>query len=216
MKKEDVMVLVDTPKKARKLYKVLNMFNQPIFRDTEERLKRGGVDTDFTKVRFNGEWTGTVTIKLTEVSIKHLKQILAKECLKQGDYIVCSMLGHDYILEFKYIDDSVFPFVGSRYLRLTVSNEVMNYEGCFRYFKRYATKEEIALLNSAKEPQIGDICKFWNANKKLFTIGKLENICGGLYFKYLNINNEKYYMSCEPLDPKMTLAEVFGKEGDNE
>lgn len=76
-------------------------------------------------------------------------------------------------------------------------------------------KEQAKSIKSSKDPEIGSICKFWNANKKLFTIGKLENICGGLYFKYLNINNEKYYMNCEPLDPNMTLGEVFGKEGGN-
>lgn len=72
-------------------------------------------------------------------------------------------------------------------------------------------KEQAKSIKSSKDPEIGDICKFWNANKKLFTIGKLESI-DDVYYKYLNINNEKYYMNCQPLDPNMMLGEVFGKE----
>lgn len=154
MKKEDVMVLVDTPKKARKLYKVLNMFNQPIFWDTEERLKRGGVDTNFTKVRFNGEWTGAVTTKLTEVSIKDLKQILAKECLKKGDYIVGSVYGLDdfeFVAEFESFDNEFFPIVGSRYSILSEGGSIQNVKCRFSYFKRYATKKEIRKLKDTSE-----------------------------------------------------------------
>lgn len=76
--------------------------------------------------------------------------------------------------------------------------------------------ENVNLRMKPAQPKIGEICKFWDYDKESFSIGKLASICGGLYFKYLNINDEKYYMNCQSLDPNMTLGEVFGKEGDND
>lgn len=75
--------------------------------------------------------------------------------------------------------------------------------------------ENVNLRMKPAQPKIGDICKFWKYDKESFSIGKLASI-DGVYYKYLNINNEKYYMNCQPLDPNMTLGEVFGKEVSND
>src|SRR5690606_6173516 len=124
MTKKDVYVVVDTPKKAKKLKRLLDMFNEPMYRETNQRFSENEVSKEYPIIHFSrGKWAGYACKSYqdkTKVSIKKLRTILAKEHLKEGDYVVLKNG------DVHKIDD--------------VNNKL------YVFFKRYATTEEIELL----------------------------------------------------------------------
>lgn len=160
MKKEltkgDVYVVVDTPKKAKKLKKVLDMFGERIYDVDRIAIDNGSYHTgtvalydDYDKIYIvDDEWYiySHTPSGRTKVSIKELRNILAKEHLKKGDYVVLSN---------GLIGKIIKPVAKSEILVL--DNENDNVTCSIEDFKRYATHEEIALL----DPQQGlcSLCK---------------------------------------------------------
>ncbi len=159
MKKQEIYVVVDTPKKAKKLKKVLDMFNERIYEKTNKRLTKGEVSEEYRNVHFlfNNEWVGDsrkegISSK-TEVSIKELKNILSSENLKKGDYVVCEEKGSVAVGIFKEWDSHFgFDIDNCRYKDGLTSDG-----GCFDNFKRYATPEEIALLEPKEVDKFAEL-----------------------------------------------------------
>lgn len=158
MKKEltkgDVYVVVDTPKKAKKLKKMLDMFGESYLKTIKDPFRNcflyfdseGYYDTSIYK-------DGCYTKCKSEVSIKELRNILAREHLKEDDVIA---LGYgksvEYLGVFKSFNNGYFEV--KRYLSLNSGSGIlMNESGCIKNFIRYATESEKELLrvNSLKE-----------------------------------------------------------------
>ena len=84
LKKEEVFVRVSSEKKARKLSELLDMFNEPTGSQTFELVKNGG---DVYYNDFGSVWVAKIDRTIddkTKVSIKELRNILAKEKLSQA------------------------------------------------------------------------------------------------------------------------------------
>lgn len=159
--KWDIYVVIDTPKKAKKLKKVLEMFGENIYESTNKRLSNSIVSEEYPTITFIfGDWAGhgskSITSK-TKVSIKELRNILAKEHLKKGDYVVCEDNGVIAVGIFKEWEYRFGFEVENCYCLGDTYNDYTGMGGCFENFKRYATPEEIELL----EPQQGlcSLCK---------------------------------------------------------
>lgn len=158
MKKTDVYVVVDTPKKAKKLKEVLDMFGEKYGGRTFELLE----NKDGDKVYFNmcSEWnTDTVSeihLKRSKVSIKELRNILAREYLKEGDVVILKDQGNYLICEFERMATKAFDgqFVSRKFCNLDGSELELD-GGIHEYFIRYATEEEKALLEPKKELEVG-------------------------------------------------------------
>ena len=135
MKKTEVYVVVDTPKKAKNLKRVLSIF------DIEWHINQ--FYGDFNYFYFEDDDLYSIKIKpgLSKVSIKELRNILAKEHLKDGD--VCLF---DDRKGFKSI--GVFDKYSEEYTDFLVSKvpgkDSVRYG--FHDFIRYATEGEKALL----------------------------------------------------------------------
>lgn len=151
--KNEVYVVVDTPKKAKKLKKVLDMFNEPIYEETNERLSKNEVSEEYPIIYFSsGEWEGYADKShqhKNEVSIKELKNILAKEHLKEGDYVIATIGKTEYVVKVESIWNNEAFINSYEYLCINdgFKHNVQKH-GSFTGFKRYATPEEIALLDS--------------------------------------------------------------------
>lgn len=161
--KGDVYVVVDTPKKAKRLKKVLDVFGEKLYKTDEIAIATGSYPgsallyNEFNKASFSSVWWSIHTshFNKTKVSIKELRNILAKEHLKAGDYVVCED-GYDVsIVKIKSISEGRINVDKELFL-----DDMSVYTEGFEYicnFKRYATPEEIALL----EPRNGlcSLCK---------------------------------------------------------
>lgn len=188
--KKDVFVRVDTKKKARRLLKVLTMFNEDIFETTERRLINNEVSEDYPFICFNFScgWNGYSTGSkgnLTQVTIKQLKQILAKEKLKVNDIV---KLQDGAVIKLEVLDNYVFT-----------------------YFKRYATKEEIEKFEGKKELEVGEW--YWLSTKGVgepLHGSKLQNALvynNGDFFTYaFNFIGEFYHRFYNNLDEAIRLA----------
>ena len=140
-------MLVDTPKKAKKLKKVLGMFGE---NHTGEAIGNG----HYNGVKlFDDTWCAIKTeIEVdneSKVSIKELRNILAIEHLKEGDVVA---LGYgksvEYLGVFKSFNNGYFEV--KRYLSLNSGSGIlMTDAGCIKNFIRYATDEEKELLEPA-------------------------------------------------------------------
>lgn len=162
LRKKDVYVVVDTPKKGKKFIKAVDIFNETLDDVTRKEIKKfkaGWLHNEyeipvvvFENDKWIGAWLKTSTDASEEISIKQLKQLLAKEYLKVGDYFVdCNK--YIFVLN-KINEDST----------INCSCLTHNTKGDLSYedFKRYATPEEIALL----EPkEIDKFAKLKEAHK---------------------------------------------------
>lgn len=197
MTKNDVYVVVDTPKKAKKLKKLLDMFGEKLNRVDVDAIKISHYNgsaklyTEYNKSYFNGiNWTlMDICEDKTEVSIKQLRNILAKEHLKVGDYVVLknglmgkiiSLFGYSEMLVWDSKNDKVTFLIED--------------------FKRYATPEEIELLEGKKELEVGKWYKhpnnkypnwlvYYGGNKKCYgfrTSGVWDYDYKNEWFEYLN------------------------------
>lgn len=159
MKKTDVYVVVDTPKKAKKLKKVLDMFGENHFSDIHKVKFNDCVGNvvHFWANKYFAYCSSWAIKNKTEVSIKELRNILAKEHLKAGD-IVLTKNGNDKIISIvnKTCNSNVALFEAKRWIRLHDGFKWDN-KGCFDDFIRYATEEEKALLNPIDEFTDSDI-----------------------------------------------------------
>lgn len=131
--KNEIYVVVDTPKKAKKLKKVLDMFNV--------KWNINQFSGGFNCFYFDNDYLYSMEARLplTEVSIKELKNILAIEHLKKGDVVV-----------FKNgLKGKIVGFNGDS--EIIVNDEDNDDVTCFIWdFIRYATEEEKQLLNPKK------------------------------------------------------------------
>lgn len=164
--KENVYVVIDTLKKARKVKKVLDIFGERSSRTIKEPFRNEYLYFDSL-----GEYDtaqlrqGCFTKGKTEVSIKELRNILAVEHLKEGDVVVCKE-GKGEIAVGIYKDHDKFGFD----LRPCVFlDDNKKSEGCFDTFIRYSTEEEKALLED--EPKSIEVGKWYKGigDKLIFT-----------------------------------------------
>lgn len=163
MKKTDVYVVVDTPKKAKKLKKVLDMFGERTYSkssiqdcldntenvlgfDEEENAFLSGYVHQFEESRI-------------EVSIKELRNILAMEYLKEGDVSLFEDKGYKVLGRYKKYSDAFKDFVCDK-----IEGNSSTTTG-FHNFIRYAAEEEKALLEPKKELEVG---KWYKTEKSLF------------------------------------------------
>ena len=165
MKKTDVYVVVDTPKKAKKLKKVLDMFGEKHFADVhlldfEDCVGRA---IHFWENRYFAR-SGIKRIEndKSKVSIKELRNILAKDYLKEGDVVVAGINGSDYKWLVKFESFRNYGDFLGYYTDLKSSYELTYHTGLFDNFIRYATEEEKAFLEPKKELEVGKWYKSWN------------------------------------------------------
>ena len=147
MTKKDIYVVVDTPKKAKMLKKVLELFAEKIYSETDRRLSNGLVSIFFPYVEFFSlAWRGAEYTHKTKVSVKQLRNILAKEHLKVGDYVVLKngLIGKI----IKLLENSEILVLDGENDKITCS---------IKDFKRYATPEEIALLEPKKVDKFAEL-----------------------------------------------------------
>lgn len=150
MKKNEIYVVIDTPKKAKKVKKVLDMFGERYGSATlsEEDDYKGIFQTLFYNEFEKEFWIGKESRRdgKTEVSIKELKQILAIEHLKEGDVVVTKVNNEKIIAVYdRPAKSNIALFQAKRWVRVSDGFK-WNQEGCFDTFLRYATEEEKALL----------------------------------------------------------------------
>lgn len=133
LKKEEVYVVLEKNKHHDKFRKIINMFNVDCTVDI-----RGIAVFDSSFFPY--------TQNKTRVSLKELRNILAREYIKEGDVIA---LGYgksvEYIGVFKAFNNGYFEV--NRYLSLNSGSGIlMNDSGYIKNFIRYATEEEKQLL----------------------------------------------------------------------
>lgn len=109
LKKEEVYVRVSSEKKARKLGDLLEMFGENVYGKTLERLKNGIVSDKYPYVSYSFDsWHGLTHVRtfeyLTEVTLKELRNILAKEKQPQESaiYRAISLLQHGLGLDYSH------------------------------------------------------------------------------------------------------------------
>lgn len=157
-KKEEIYVVIDTPEKAKKVKKLLDMFEEEVYSETYERLANGLVSSEYPLVHFNYEWNGGakgLKQDKTEVSIKELRNILAVEHLKEGDVVVCRNKKADtHIFEIKNKTGNGVSYNRRYSFAEEKTNE--SYGGWdLDYFIRYATEEEKSLLEDKPKLEVG-------------------------------------------------------------
>lgn len=140
MKKQDVYVEVRTKKQARKLKKVLDMFGEKYYED-ERYFYEWTINSPVVHFGSGDRWHYRLSGQdKTKVSIKQLRNILAKEHLKEGDVVVSKgkskFIG--IVKSVQLNDDLTIVIYSDNYFK---DGE----EGCFSgfwNFTRYATEKE--------------------------------------------------------------------------
>src|SRR5690606_116735 len=171
LKKNEVYVTVDSPKVAKKLKKVLDMFGEKVFSSDgiDDALRKGWV-MEF----YMGDWCNNSynSHDKTKVTVSEIKQILFREHAKKGDVVVCGIDRHRWVVKFDgFLNDGILGYYVHN------GDKVSEETGCFDKFIRYATEEEKALLNPVKELETG---KWYSGNgEKLIFVSELSE-CGEL------------------------------------
>lgn len=219
-KKNEVYVVVDTPKKAKKLKKVLDMFGEKVYENVVH-YNDGHPYYAFEEMYFVGHYTDKLDLKdagKTEVSIKDLKNILAFEHLKEGDVVVCKdgdeiALGvfKEWDNQFGFDLDNCYYLNDPKYISLSGG-------GCFDNFIRYATEEEKALLEPKKELEVGK----WYKSKdfpRFLSIHLNNNRYGfdisGDWFDNVSskLSGHEYYYEATPQEVEQALIEEAKRRG---
>ena len=152
MKNKNEIAVKITDKNREKVKAILEMFGERVSSNTSLNYSYLVLD--------GNEWYGHGSLKLgdvniTEVKPKELKQILAIEKLKDGDYVVCKTGLGTCILKIK----NAFSDIRFSYEDNSVHLNGDKYFGSgfclYSFFKRYATKEEIEIIEGKKELQVG-------------------------------------------------------------
>lgn len=148
MKKEQVFVVIDTEKKAKKVAVLLHMFRQyesgyHTIRKclSEQACLCYNVQCDYWHWSY---YDDAIEFR-KEVSVSELKQIIAMDLLKKGDVVVCDLGNEKWIVEFSHF--SWPQLVGSKW-NYKGETHVSVRGGYFDKFIRYATEEEKKLLNT--------------------------------------------------------------------
>lgn len=152
MKKNEIAIKL-TDKNVNKVYDILNVFGEDNPYEKLENIKwakQGSIFHFYTSY-----WCSWDDINKSKKIIKpsQLREILAKEHLKKGDIIICSIGESNYIVDFDCFKHGL-PFsykwavLGGR---LGVRNSKLG--GGFDKFIRYATDEEKALLEPNKKEE---------------------------------------------------------------
>lgn len=215
--KDQVYVVVHTGKQAKKLKEVLDMFREDVYRNTYDRLQKGIVCNYYTRVHYNinnwcgGEKTGKTANK-NQVTIKELKNILAKEHLKEGDVIVCGIGDNRCIVRYEGFENNLFngSFMD---LKGTFINAIE--DGGFNNFIRYATEEEKALLEPKNELQEGKWYKGINDNTQI--VFKDNDVNYGFvrdsWYYNLTCNNVNEWQQATLQEVEQALIEEAKKRG---
>lgn len=204
--KGDVYVVVDTPKKAKKLKKVLDVFGEKIYKSTNKRLSNGIVSEKYpTIILISGDWSGYPSksiIGRTKVTIKELRNILAKEHLKKIALLKPKPkeleIGKWYHLSW---DEGwcLAPFKGKDVASYGFHSDEGWMYGVYWFSdyninsleKREATPQEVksALIEEAKRRyNVGDIIKCFD---------KVESEVEGLDFVF---NNNNLFLNGDKVD----------------
>lgn len=168
-KKEEIYVVVDTPKKAKNLQKVLDMFKERIEKNTIDSLEhytQPWLTKEPPAVYFDSQrrWICQHAEYLEgkqKVSIKELRNILAVDKLKEGDVVVCrnkeEQVEHLFKIDDK--DDNTVWYQS----RLSNEDGLMTQYGSWtlNHFIRYATEEEKALLEPKEEKKELEVGKWY-------------------------------------------------------
>lgn len=158
MKKEEVFVVIDSKKVAKKVAKVLEMFNESVFSSPNHNDENQNGKDECFKYGFScGSWQGKNlkhwcyrNIEHKEVSVSELKQILAIEHLKKGDACIMGIDDLKWLVVFERMRGDYFE----GYYMHFGSKFMTSFTGGFDKFIRYATEEEKQLLNpGAKEDE---------------------------------------------------------------
>lgn len=163
--KGDIYVVVDTPKKAKRLKNLLDMFKEPMFTiPNNEWSSHNGIDYGWGYGFSNELWQGFNTKSIAhngkefkKVSIKELRNILARENLRSGDYVFCENKGCSALGTFKKCSHKFGFDLDKFYWSEGEYRGYINTTGCFENFKRYATPEEIALLEPKKFDKFAEL-----------------------------------------------------------
>lgn len=181
MTKKDVYVVVDTPKKAKKLKKLLDMFGERTYSNSsiQDCLDNNKNVIGFEKEdnAFMSSYVDQFDNFREKVSIKELRNILAEEYLREGDYVVSE---NNFICRIDKVENNGIhfsnPFVGV-------------YD--ISYFKRYATHEEIALLEpKPKDLEVGKWYKKVNKKGEVFIFNHQKNGKSYGWFKGRWVDND--------------------------
>lgn len=155
MKTKNGVAIKLTDKNRKKVGAILEMFK-------EELCSTSTLEEEYVAFdNRDGTWTGGTTYcswihGKTLVTPKELKQILAAEKLKTGDYIIAKTRGSSehYLVKFtRFGEGRIFGCytyksgIDGKYVE--VSGESLG----FSNFKRYATPEEIAQMEGVREPE---------------------------------------------------------------
>ena len=144
LKKEEVYVRVSSKKKARKLKDVLDMFGFE-YCDTQflYDVFYFNDESDFCSCH-NKDYP--VSIGKTKVSLKELRNILAREYLKEGDIVVCrnKKTSVEHIFEIDSISLDCFGYLSRHSNKDGFS--INNGYWSIPSFIRYETEEEKQLL----------------------------------------------------------------------
>lgn len=123
--KKDVYVKVDTEKKVKKFLKLIDMFG--------ENLCEGTLYAPWVSGK-------------EEVTIKELRNILAAEHLKKGDYFISGVGDYRWLVKFDSFNNGYF-----RGTYINTEGNVSSVIGSFCNFIRFATDEEIKSFESKSE-----------------------------------------------------------------
>lgn len=181
--KNEVYVVVETQKKAKKLQKVLDMFGEKTYKGLPLELNLA--------IHFwnNDSWATCVENHYPKgkqkVSIKELRNILAVEHLKEGDVVIVdnNPNGGRYVLRItdnstgQFYHDISYTF-DTDFLDKTPARII---EG---NFIRYATEEEKALLDPKEEKKELEVGKWYKA--------ELNNYRGYLFAVFNGYNQRSY------------------------
>lgn len=164
--KNEIYVVVDTPKKAKKFPKVLDMFGEHIERFTRESIEEYNapwLKEKTPSVFYDSEnkWIGEHAESLegkTQASIKELRNILAVEHLKEGDYVVFGIGSTEYVVKYKMFCGNYFESID--YYMIGCSGKT---HGCWAFdnFIRYATEEERIFLEPKEEKKELEVGKWY-------------------------------------------------------
>lgn len=144
-KKEDVYVVVDSRKKAIELEGVLKMFGEVTF-NYDSIYQCLQIDGFLVFSEYYGSWfAASSNENRTQVSIQELKNILAREYLKEGNFIVVEDKGMTLVGPYSHYEDQFRDFVLSKRLS---NGKIINGVYGFHNFVRLATEEEKGLFNN--------------------------------------------------------------------
>lgn len=180
MKKENVAVKV-TAKNIGKLRDVFAMFpKEAVIEPLSERLKKVEIHGGYPYIIYSsGKWRGVrdytyYSANTLLVKPKQLRAILAKEHLRAGDWVVCEnkAIGVTKIVEASRFDNEwiyaeEWAEIGSNPTKKGIA------QWLFKFFKRYATLEEIPVADNTKEVDklsVGDEFELGSRTYKVVTV----------------------------------------------